>query len=94
MSRKKPNRVMRIEEVQKRLKFMRPSLVAKATGLSTPTVVAIKDGSNANPVYRVLVALSDFLDSQIMAIPTLSIQDEARINAVLDAARERRASHE
>ena len=57
-------RVMRVEEIQKRLQFMRSSAVAKTTGMSIPTVNDIKSGANKNPIYRVLVALSDFLDDQ------------------------------
>lgn len=64
------NRIMRVEEIAARLEFMSVASVARATGLSFPTVDSIKYGRNTNPVYRVLVALSDFLDKQMQ--PTIS----------------------
>lgn len=35
--------------------------VAKATGVSYNTLVAIRAGSNANPTYRILRVLADYL---------------------------------
>lgn len=64
------NRIMRIEEIMARLEFMSVASVARATSLSYQTVDSIKYGRNTNPVYRVLVALSDFLDKQMQ--PTIS----------------------
>ena len=64
------NRIMRIEEITARLEFMSVASVARATSLSYQTVDSIKYGRNTNPVYRVLVALSDFLDKQMQ--PTIS----------------------
>ena len=52
------------EEISKRLQDRRLPLVAKVTGLAYGTVRDIRDGEQTNPSYRVLKALSDYLEER------------------------------
>lgn len=53
--------MMTIEEIRRRLADMRPKRVAEATGLHYNTVREIRDNPNANPTYRAMKALSEYL---------------------------------
>lgn len=52
------------DEICTRLADRRIDLVAKATGLHYNTVRVIRDGTAKNPTYRVLRALSDYLEGR------------------------------
>ena len=56
--------MMTIEEIRKQLQDLRPVRVSEATGLHTNTIRDIRDSPQANPTYRALKALSDYLESR------------------------------
>lgn len=60
--------MMTLEQIRQALADRRPSLVAEATGLHYNTVREVRDNPNANPTYKVLKALSDYLMCQEAAI--------------------------
>ena len=53
--------LLTIEEIHRRLQDRRPYLVARDTGLHYNTVRAIRDNQDANPTYRAIKALSEYL---------------------------------
>lgn len=55
---------MTLESIREALKDRRVSMVAEATGLHYNTVRDLRDNENANPTYKVLKALSDYLESK------------------------------
>jgi len=56
--------MMTLEQVRAQLQDRRPYMVAKETGLHFNTVRAIRDDPKANPTYKALKALSDYLESR------------------------------
>jgi transcriptional regulator with XRE-family HTH domain len=50
------------DDIRKKLKDRRLSLVAEATGLHANTVANVRDGKIENPTYYVLRKLSDYLE--------------------------------
>ena len=54
--------MMTLNDIRLALQDRRIGLVAKATGLHVNTIRDLRDSENANPSYRVLVALSDYLE--------------------------------
>ena len=50
-----------LEQIRTALADRRPGMVAKATGLHINTVRDVRDNPGANPSYRVIKALSDYL---------------------------------
>lgn len=63
-NRQENGKMMTIEEIRKHLADLRPSRVADATGLHYNTVRDIRDNPNANPTYRALKALSEYLEDR------------------------------
>lgn len=59
---------MDIKEVQERLKDMQLGRVTSATGLSKPTVSAIRDGLNINPTLKTLKKLIDYFNDREKAV--------------------------
>lgn len=55
--------MLTLEQLKQALKDRRPSMVADATGLHFNTIRQIRDGENANPTYKVIKALSDYLEN-------------------------------
>lgn len=53
---------MTIEEIRLALRDRRISMIAEATGLHYNTIKAVRDNEGANPSYKVLKALSDYLE--------------------------------
>lgn len=53
--------MMTLKCIKYALRDRRPGMVAKATGLHLNTVRDVRDNPNANPTYKVLKALSDYL---------------------------------
>ena len=53
-----------LEQIKALLADRRLSLVADATGLHYNTVRAIRDDPDANPTYKAVKALSDYLQGQ------------------------------
>jgi hypothetical protein len=56
--------MMTLEQIRRQLQDRRPGLVAKETGLHFNTVRAIRDDPNANPTYKAIKALSDYLEAR------------------------------
>lgn len=54
--------MMTIQEIRLALRDRRISMVAEATGLHYNTIKSVRDKTAANPSYRVLKALSDYLE--------------------------------
>ena len=53
--------MMTLNDIRLALQDRRIGLVSKATGLHVNTIRDLRDNENANPSYRVLAALSDYL---------------------------------
>jgi hypothetical protein len=53
--------MLTLEQIREALRDRRPGLVAEATGLHLNTVRDVRDNPAANPTYKVLKALSDYL---------------------------------
>lgn len=56
--------MLTLEQISRRLKDRRTDKVAEATGIHYNTVRDIRDNPHANPTWRVLSALSDYLEGQ------------------------------
>lgn len=56
--------MMTLEQIRKALSDRMPSKVAEATGLHYNTIREVRDNPSANPTYKVLVALSDYLEGR------------------------------
>lgn len=56
--------MMKLERIRQALADRMPSKVAEATGLHYNTIREVRDNPNANPTYKVLVALSDYLEGR------------------------------
>ena len=56
--------MLTLKQVREALQDRRLSVVAKETGLHVNTIMHIRDNPDANPTYRVLVALSDYLEGR------------------------------
>jgi len=56
--------MMRVDEIQKALQDRRIGMVAQATGLHPNTIRDVRDSENPNPSYRVIAALSDYLEER------------------------------
>lgn len=54
--------MMTIEAIRLALRDRRISMVSLATGLHINTIKGIRDNEGANPTYKVLKALSDYLE--------------------------------
>ena len=57
-------KMMTLGQIQAALKDRRTDKVAEATKLHYNTVREIRDKPDANPTWRVLKALSDYLESE------------------------------
>lgn len=56
--------MMTLEQIRNALSDRMPSKVAEATGLHYNTIREVRDNPSANPTYKVLVALSDYLEGR------------------------------
>jgi len=54
--------MLSLEQIRIKLQDRRPGMIADATGLSHPTIAAIRDGKKVNPTLNVLKLLSDYLE--------------------------------
>jgi len=54
--------MLTIEAIRLALRDRRISMVSAATGLHYNTIKAVRDNEDANPSYKVLKALSDYLE--------------------------------
>ena len=55
--------MMTLDQIKAALLDRRIAMVAQATGLHVNTVIEVRDSPKANPTYRVLKALSDYLSN-------------------------------
>jgi transcriptional regulator with XRE-family HTH domain len=55
--------MMKLEEIRELLKDRRVSMIAEATGIHFNTIREIRDNENANPTYKVMTKLTDYLES-------------------------------
>ena len=60
--------MMTLEQIRKALSDRMPAKVAEATGLHYNTIRDVRDNPRANPTYKVLKALSDYLTNRETAI--------------------------
>ena len=60
--------MMTLNDIRLALHDRRIGLVAQATGLHVNTIRDLRDSENTNPSYRVLVALSDYLEKNAAKI--------------------------
>lgn len=56
--------MMTLEQIQDALKDRRPKMVAQETGLHLNTIIKVRDNQDANPTYRVIEALSRYLQQR------------------------------
>jgi hypothetical protein len=57
-------KMMTLEQIRNALSDRMPMKVAEATGLHYNTIREVRDNPEANPTYKVLVALSTYLESR------------------------------
>jgi hypothetical protein len=55
--------MMKLEDIRGLLKDRRVSMIAEATGIHFNTIREIRDNENANPTYKVMTKLTDYLES-------------------------------
>ena len=60
--------MMTLNNIRLALQDRRIGLVAQATGLHINTVRDVRDNESANPSYRVLAALSEYLEKNAAKI--------------------------
>lgn len=53
--------MLTLEQIRNALQDRMPAKVAEATGLHYNTIREVRDNPEANPTYKVLKALSDYL---------------------------------
>lgn len=53
---------MKLEDIRGLLKDRRVSIVAKATGIHFNTIREVRDNQDANPTYKVMMKLTDYLE--------------------------------
>lgn len=53
--------MLTLDQIREALRDRRLAKVAEATGLHYNTIREVRDNPNANPTYKVLKALSDYL---------------------------------
>ncbi len=56
--------MMTLEKIRQALADRMPSKVAEATGLHYNTIREVRDNPDANPTYKVLLALSAYLEGR------------------------------
>ena len=56
--------MLTLDQIRAALRDRRLGKVAEATGLHYNTIREIRDNPNANPTYKVLLALSTYLESR------------------------------
>jgi predicted transcriptional regulator len=51
-----------IEEIRKKLEDKRLHVVSRETGISYPTLLAIREGDNKNPQYKTIQKIINYLE--------------------------------
>ena len=54
--------MMKLEDIRNLLQDRRVSMVAKETGIHFNTIRDIRDNEGANPTYRVMTKLTEYLE--------------------------------
>lgn len=54
--------MLSLNQIREALQDLRPGRVSEATGVHVNTVMQIRDNPKANPTWRVIKALSDYLE--------------------------------
>lgn len=54
--------MMKLEDIRGLLKDRRVSIVAKETGIHFNTIREVRDNQDANPTYRVMTKLTEYLE--------------------------------
>lgn len=57
--------MLTLEEIRKRLKDRRLTVVSKEIGISYPTLLSIYQGKAKNPSYRIIGLICDYLERDI-----------------------------
>lgn len=60
--------MLSLEQIRIGLQDRRLLTVIEATGLSSPTISSVRDGTNTNPTLNVMQKLSDYLEKSIAEI--------------------------
>lgn len=55
--------MMTLEQIKEGLADRRVSMVSAGTGVHVSTIIEVRDSPTANPTYRVMKALSDYLSN-------------------------------
>jgi hypothetical protein len=61
----KKHTMLTLDQIKAALSDRRIKMVAQATGLHNNTIRDIRDNPKANPSYRVMKALSDYLEGTV-----------------------------
>lgn len=56
--------MLTLEEIRKRLKDRRLTVVSKEIGISYPTLLSIYQGKAKNPSYRIIGLICDYLEDK------------------------------
>ena len=56
--------MMTLQQIEAALQDRRPAMVASATGLTIPTITAIRDGKSKRPAHETVQKLSDYLEAK------------------------------
>lgn len=56
--------MMTIDDIRRQLQDLRPSRVAEATGLHPNSIRDIRDNPAANPTYKTVKAISEYLEAR------------------------------
>lgn len=56
--------MLTLEQIREQLKDRRIGMVSEATGVHVNTIRDIRDNKGSNPTYKVLIALSDYLENK------------------------------
>lgn len=55
--------MLSLEKIRIMLKDRKPTIIAAATGLHYNTITNVRDNPRSNPSYKVIKALSDYLEN-------------------------------
>ena len=56
--------MLTLEQIRESLRDRMPAKVAEATGLHYNTIREVRDNPDANPTYKVMLALSTYLEGR------------------------------
>lgn len=56
--------MLTLEQIRKELIDLRPTMVSEATGIHYNTLRQVRDNPSCNPTYKIVKALSDYLEGR------------------------------